>query len=280
MDKLKKELRRIEKKNICYYVSLIQIIEEYREEKPDISIETCKAILEGISKLVIHVIRQDPIHELDKKKDLQTLFKDALKVLNNQSVFDEEMVKRLGSVVHYIGETRNKNSDISHGRASIKEQKSCCELAFLISGFTEYTCIYMLKKLESSLDEDLCYEDNENFNSYLDEENPLSGKLSYSKALFEQEFKTYKIELDKFTDSKNEEEFDKEAITYKDVSQKATKQQFLKICHRYSLNAAQVEQALNSGGFSRHFVSRNMLGTTNTNEAYVEITEWYRDNKK
>ena len=61
MEKLKAEIRRIKRYNLEYYHSHLVLVEDYIEEKPDISIETCKALIEGISKLTLHLLIQEPL---------------------------------------------------------------------------------------------------------------------------------------------------------------------------------------------------------------------------
>ena len=119
MEKLRKEIKRIKKHKLEYYDSLLDVVETYIEEKPDITIETCKSVIEGISKLVIHLLKQEPLHKLDTSGNFQQLFKEALSELEkNREFFDSNLTNRLGSTVHYLGELRNQYGDISHGKAS------------------------------------------------------------------------------------------------------------------------------------------------------------------
>jgi len=198
MEKLKNEIHRVKRHNLEYYHSHLTLIEEYIEEKPDISIETCKALIEGISKLALHLLAQEPI---DSHKDagLSDLFKRSLsKLQEGRGYSDVDLVKRLGSVIHYIGEIRNSHGDISHGRASLKDQVNDADFAEMIIGVTDNLCTYMLRRLDQLCEEEVLYDGNPKFNDHLDEQHPLGGLVLYSKALFEQEFETYKIELGDF----------------------------------------------------------------------------------
>ena len=76
MDKLRAEIENIKRFNLEYYESLIQIIESYIHEKPDISIETCKALIESISKLILFITKQESI-TAHNKTDLSVLTKKA-----------------------------------------------------------------------------------------------------------------------------------------------------------------------------------------------------------
>ena len=205
MENLRREISKIKKYRLEYYDSLLDIVENYIDEKPDITIETCKSVIEGISKLVIHLLKQEPLSTLNSS-DVHNLFKEALSTLGENSEFlDSDLTKRLGSVVHYLGELRNDHGDISHGKASYKAQINDADLSEMVIGITDSLCTYMLKKLDQLTDE-IQYEGNEEFNNYLDELYPLDGKVMYSKALFEQEPETYEMQLGDYTLENNPEE--------------------------------------------------------------------------
>lgn len=206
MEKLKQEIKRIKRHRLDYYHSHLDLVEGYIDEKPDISIETCKALIEGIAKLSLHLLNQEP---LDSHKDekFQALVKRALLELQKGRGFsDAEACRRMSGFVHYIGEVRNEHCDIGHGRASLKEQVNDAEFADLIVGITDNICTYMLRRLDRLADKVTEYEDHPEFNDFLDEQNPLPGKIRYSRALFDQEFETYEIELGDFLLEFNPEE--------------------------------------------------------------------------
>lgn len=197
MEKLRKEIRRIKKHRLEYYDSLCDVIENYVEEKPDITIETCKSIIEGISKLAIHLLTQEPLRKLDSWK-FDALFKQALNEIGARSIseFDERMVKRFGSAVGCLGEIRNKHGDISHGKASLKQQINDAELADMVIGITDSIGVYMLRKLDQIVaDTRIQYNENEAFNLYLDELFPVDGVVSYSRALYDQDYSAYGEQL-------------------------------------------------------------------------------------
>lgn len=206
MEKLKHEIRRVKRYNLEYYHSHLTLIENYIEEKPDISIETCKALIEGISILALHLLKQEPL-DSHNKDNFADLFRRALLELQKERGFsDIDTVKRLVSVVHHIGEIRNSHCDIGHGRASLKDQVNDADFAEFIIGVTDNLCTYMLRRLDQLSEKEVLYEDNPEFNVYLDEENPMPGKIFYSKALFEQEFETYEIQLGDYVLENNLEE--------------------------------------------------------------------------
>ena len=206
MEKLKQEIARIKRHRLEYYQSHLDLIEDYIDEKPDISIETCKALIEGISKLTLYLLNQEALDSHNDEK-IQSLVKRALIELQKGRGFsDADLCKRLSGVVQYIGEVRNEHCDIGHGRASLKEQVNDADFADLIIGITDSICTYMLRRLDILAEKVTEYEDHPEFNEYLDERNPLPGKVRYSRALFEQEFETYEIELSDFLLDRNPEE--------------------------------------------------------------------------
>tara|TARA_R100000935_G_scaffold58705_1_gene97159 strand:- start:2672 stop:3289 length:618 start_codon:yes stop_codon:yes gene_type:complete len=197
MEKLKQEIQRIKRHRLEYYQSHFDLIEDYIDEKPDISIETCKALIEGISKLSLHLLKQEPL--ITKPEDLSPLVKRALSALQEGRGFsDIETCRRFAGIVHYIGEVRNANCDIGHGRPSLKEQVNDPDFAELIIGVTDNICTYMLRRLDTLAEKVIDYEENPAFNELLDEQYPLPGKMLYSKALFHQEPETYEIQLADF----------------------------------------------------------------------------------
>ncbi|WP_340263552.1 abortive infection family protein [Sulfitobacter pontiacus] len=198
MEKLKQEIQRIKRHRLEYYQSHFDLVENYIDEKPDITIETCKALIEGISKLSLHLLNQEPLDSHNDEK-FQTLVKRALTELQKGRGFsDADLCKRLSGVVHYIGEVRNEHCDIGHGRASLKDQVNDADFADLVVGITDSVCTYMLRRLDILADKVIEYEDNPAFNGFLDDQHPLPGKMLYSKALFNQEPETYEIELADF----------------------------------------------------------------------------------
>lgn len=206
MEKLKQEIVRIKRHRLEYYQSHLDLIEDYIDEKPDISIETCKALIEGISKLTLYLLNQEALDSHNDEK-IQSLVKRALVELQKGRGFsDTDLCKRLSGVVQYIGEVRNEHCDIGHGRASLKEQVNDTDFADLIIGITDSICTYMLRRLDILAEKVTEYEDNPEFNELLDEQNPLPGNILYSRALFDQEFETYEIELSNFLLERNPEE--------------------------------------------------------------------------
>jgi hypothetical protein len=207
MEKLKQEIQRIKRHRLEYYQSHFDLVENYIDEKPDITIETCKALIEGISKLCLHLLNQEPIAGIivkdrngkNSSEAFHETFKRALRELQKGRGFSDDILcKRFASAVQYIGEVRNEHCDIGHGRASLKDQVNDADFADLVVGITDSICTYMLRRLDILAEKVIEYEDNPAFNELLDEQYPLPGKMLYSKALFNQEPETYEIGLADF----------------------------------------------------------------------------------
>lgn len=231
MDRFRAELKQARHFEAKYYKELLDTIDTYVSEKPDITIETCKSIIEGLSKLILMELEQTPEGDFRKPDlNLAKLFKDARSALKKhidkprfEIVYEDTIVEPYGNipnileqllnpeVVARIGILRTDHGDISHGRTPLKEQVNDEALAELIIGLTDSICSYMLRKFHEVKEDVLLYEDNPDFNEYLDELYPLSGKVLYSKALFDQEFETYGEELEDYRIRQEEENAEKVA---------------------------------------------------------------------
>lgn len=197
-----------------YYIPIIEKAERNQEPHPDIAIECCLSLIQGISKTII--LRLDPKankNELEAGK-VSNQFKQAAKFIKvNDDIFEDGFINQCSNLAKTIGELRNARGDISHGRAVPKILQSDIELARLIIDITDSILRYTLgsffaidldkkaKDLEriAQEEEDLIkYEDNQEFNDLLDEEYPLDGKLLYSQALFTLYQEDYNVRLQAF----------------------------------------------------------------------------------
>ncbi len=203
-----------------YYIPIIEKAERNQEPHPDIAIECCLSLIQGISKTIIL--------RLDKNADSKKLdtdnnecrahnqFKRAIKLLKeNDDIYEDAFTGSCSGLAQTIANLRNARGDISHGRAVPKTLQSDIELSRLIMEITDSLLRYTLgsffaidltKKageLEriAQEEEDLIkYENNAEFNDFLDEEYPLDGKLLYSKALYALYYEDYEIRLQDFLD--------------------------------------------------------------------------------
>jgi len=185
--------------NIDYYNLIVDKIEKNVEKNPDISIESCKSLIEGISKFILKQL--DNTYDPNKFLDLQPLFKKALASISTYNKnTEDDFTNRTCSLVHLIGEIRSKRGDISHGKLSPKEFNSNSIFSKLVMDITDSLLFYVLTCFSDvEVSKVLEYRDNPEFNKWLDEENPF-GNLSYSRALFDQDLVAYEQELINYKD--------------------------------------------------------------------------------
>ncbi|MER9689678.1 abortive infection family protein [Mesorhizobium sp. M0139] len=209
-----------------YYVPLFGKARRNITRHPDICIETCKALLEGISKTIIMGLDDKASIDDLNKKDVEPLVKAAAKLLRaNDDIVEDHFVNRVGGLAHSLGALRNARGDISHGKAVPKQENSSDHFARLCLQMTDAVAFYMLKSFfmtrtlsAKSLDldgqgveklgppvlpggiPDIPYEANAEFNDWLDQKNPLFGKLLYSDALYRLYYEDYVLELQAYTE--------------------------------------------------------------------------------
>jgi hypothetical protein len=189
--------------NIDYYQTIIQKIEENVESHPDISIESCKALLEGLSKFIWKQIDLSYDALIADKMDFHPVVRQAMtKLADLNEDIELDFVNKVNKLIVSIGEVRNKRGDISHGKLSPKEYFSDSQFAYLVMNITDNMLFYVLHSFSKvSLIKELEYEDHPEFNEWLDNENPIAN-LSYSKALFDQDQVAYEEELENYLDAK------------------------------------------------------------------------------
>lgn len=189
--------------NIDYYQTIIQKIEENVESHPDISIESCKALLEGLSKFIWKQIDLSYDALIADKMDFHPVVRQAMtKLADLNEDIELDFVNKVNKLIVSIGEVRNKRGDISHGKLSPKEYFSDSQFAYLVMNITDNMLYYVLHSFSKvSLIKELEYEDHPEFNEWLDNENPIAN-LSYSRALFDQDQVAYEQELENYLDAK------------------------------------------------------------------------------
>ena len=193
--------------NIEYYNVIVDKIERNINDNPDIAIESCKALLEGLSKFVWKQV--DPSYDslVADKMDFHPLVRQSI---NKLAALNEDLevdfVNKVNKLIVSIGEVRNKRGDISHGKLSPKAYFSDAHFSNLVVSITDNMLYYILHCFSQlEITKELQYEDNQEFNEKLDSENEF-GFLSYSKALFEQDQVAYEQELQDYFDTKETEE--------------------------------------------------------------------------
>lgn len=189
--------------NIDYYNIIIEKIEENVNSNPDISIESCKSLLEGISKFILKQI--DAAYDAEKINglDFQPLVKHSMTKLSqlNQDI-EIDFINKTNKLIVSIGDVRNKRGDISHGKLSPKDLFSDINFSNLVMNMTDSLMFYILNCFSKVQPvRELKYEDNPEFNENLDSSNAF-GILSYSRALYDQDPVAYEEELQNYLDKK------------------------------------------------------------------------------
>jgi hypothetical protein len=193
--------------DFTYYEAIIEKVEENIQKSPDISIESCKSLIEGISKTIL--LRLDVTQTQTKvdKLDFPELYRQVCWALQRHSQIEVDYIHRTSAMIQRLAELRTRRGDISHGKAVPKIDRSTISSAKMIMVVTDAIAHYMLEaffRIDLSYKEDVKYADYEDFNFELDEINPVKG-LSYSRALFDQDNVTYMELLREFNDRKAEE---------------------------------------------------------------------------
>jgi hypothetical protein len=177
-----------------YYEEIISTIEKHVVSNPDIAIESCKSLVEGVSKTILKTLDLT-LNDIEINKfDFQPLFKKAMSALaDKHETFEQDFVNRSNALIHLLGEIRNRRGDISHGRLAPKEEYSSHHFSALIVRMTDSILHYILAhyfSIELLSDDDIQYEDNFDFNEILDKTYPLDN-ICYSKALYDQDYYAY-----------------------------------------------------------------------------------------
>lgn len=180
----------------------VSTIEETVDTNPELAIEVCKSLLEGICKTILtsQGIDYTAVDAFQKlvKLTIETI---CLGAADKEDLLD--LGKRVTAVAHKIGEIRNKASFASHGQ-DIDHPK----LSNTLSNFMFYVTdamggfilsYYLQYSLNTSIR--IKYEDCEDFNEELDSEfNMQYGDivLSASEALYNQDYQAYAMAYHEF----------------------------------------------------------------------------------
>ena len=183
----------------------IETIENTTESNPALCIETSKALIEGICKTILKnkkiSFNSDTLQVL-VKKTTETLVEDEQNYRDNLV----ELCRKISAVVQEIATIRNNAGFASHGQ-DIDVPQMDKTLSLFVSRATDLICSFILDVYINQRDRNkdcrIHYEDNEPFNQELDDENPIKINgviLSFSEALFQQDYEAYKEELFEYMD--------------------------------------------------------------------------------
>jgi hypothetical protein len=187
-----------------YYIPIIEKAERNEVDHPDITIECCASLFQGLSKTIVK--RLDPVTFEDdfENQPLQRQVRLAFRCLAaGDDAVELAFPVAAENLVRVVGSLRNQRGDISHGRAVPKELQSDRSLARLVLNVAEPIMRYMLATFFALQPQRFVappYDDSKPFNAYLDELHPLSGKPLYSRALYDQFPEDYVLQLKDFED--------------------------------------------------------------------------------
>ena len=176
---------------------------------PILSIELCKSVTEGICKTIL----KDKGESIPEKyPNLVSATIEKLDLSYHQdSQHLLKLSKRLGSILHCIAEIRNEyGSYASHGQ-DIKHKQVGSDLALFVLHSTNAILGFILHFYITTNDyrksERIRYEDYERINELIDEEYEMKAtyKISYSRALFDQDLEAYKELLIEFKQREEDE---------------------------------------------------------------------------
>lgn len=182
-----------------YYLKHAEEIRNHEESHPDIAIECCVSLLQGISKSIVYRLDKSVDRGLFEKSTLEHQVKEAFKAIEESSdVVELALPRACSTVARLAGEIRNKRGDISHGKAVPKEIESDASLARLALEMTEALARYMFAHLIRLDDTEIRYTEYPDLNAELDEQGPKIGLTPYSKLLFENDFPAYQDAVDEY----------------------------------------------------------------------------------
>lgn len=207
-------------------MTLIDKIEENMSIHPDIAIETCKSLLEGLCLKGLSLLSD----KFNNSKSLRIKCKNDLKVLT-RTAYDEVCNDYVESQIHEslsnmlidisvaqrikdnakrkireqaveavskVSAIRNERGDISHGRNYPKSQESSVMLSKSICSITDGICSFMIDQvaekylIKLKTRDRLIYQDMTKFNDWLDEMHQVSSiKVDISKILYENAYDKY-----------------------------------------------------------------------------------------
>lgn len=186
------------------YYFLVDKIEKYIDDMPDIAIECCKSLFEGLSKNILLKLTKKFDSNHVNNMPVDTVVNNMFIELSNKLKFDDSLEKEFitfkkgaFNFVKEIRTLRNARGDISHGRnypkldfSSNIEAKSIVISSDLF--LSKILCYYLLIEKPKVFN----YEDFDEFNFFLDEKDNLKlTKTSYSKLLYMDDYTSWENEL-------------------------------------------------------------------------------------
>lgn len=208
------------------YSLIVAEIEDNLTTNPDIAIESCKSLIEGLCKKALELVsdkyntdkqlRQncegkmsvlvktafEEVYSNGLEKDLHnslySIIKDKVRVQKLINAANIELLKNGKKAIDKITAIRHDRGDISHGRIYPKKQESEIHLAKSIKSITDGICSFMIHEfaiqyeVKQALSKRLNYNDLIEYNEWLDSQNDtLTTKIDFSRLLFDNSYEKY-----------------------------------------------------------------------------------------
>ncbi|MEN0050552.1 MAG: hypothetical protein AAF806_26040 [Bacteroidota bacterium] len=188
------------------YFKIIDIIDTHEMTNPDICIESCKALVEGISKTILIELDHTKTPENIDSGNVPKLFNSTIKILAEKCHdLEGDFAMRFSPLVQVLTQIRNKRGDISHGRVAPKPIFSSSKLATTFKTITDSMLEYILEhyfSIDRIIIKELVYdfEIMEGFNVWLDSQYPDFPIISapYSKVLYDYDYKEYRLKYEAY----------------------------------------------------------------------------------
>lgn len=208
------------------YIIIVSEIEDNVTSNPDMAIEACKSLIEGLCKKALELLSDEyqttksirkncdnnfPFlvkqafeniyrnkFEIDIHNALYKVIRSKVKINKFINTSSEIIFENTKDAILKISVIRDTRGDICHGRIYPKKDESEVYLAKSIASITDGICSFMIYEFASqyiTLDkkiEKLNFEDEKDFNEWLDTKyDILSVKIDYSKILFYNAYDKY-----------------------------------------------------------------------------------------
>lgn len=213
------------------YLIVVKEIEDNKIINPDISIDSCKSLIEGLCKKALSLIHDDYLNNKSFRKQCEKF--DKLLEYTFQKVFKEsfevDLLKSFATILYQKNKTndllkksfeltkvnttnavnaivklRDTRGDISHGRIYPKLTRTSPHLLNTIIGITDSICSFLITEMclryfekvkhEVKVNELKDYRSNSEYNHWLNESLDFEfpiKKTSYSRVLFDNDFDMY-----------------------------------------------------------------------------------------
>jgi len=177
-----------------YYFKLLDIIEENLYSHPDVVIDTCKALIEWVCRFIL--LTNNPAHTKVSVEwfDFIPLYNESMKRLETISDVELDFINWYKALIEKVRKLRNDRWDVSHWKIAPKEFYSSSDFAIMLSSFTDGVVYYIFAVffwVDFWKTEQQEYEDNDDFNNYLDEWKEEIFTQPYSYAMFTLDYNEY-----------------------------------------------------------------------------------------